>query len=188
MWSSRRRLTPLPAPQVAGLPPMAADYLPFFFFFSPGTELKNALWENHPDTWHCAKEDHSMRQHQGAYLALMHSCTAWGSRDECLFQLKHWCNLHNSHESARWSCSQSPHVNTVGGRKEGEKEPAPCTGCAQKEVVQKGWTKNEGCWGRKEGRKEQNMKSTYQKQRERHRNITEWPVQLWKGQAGKQSM
>jgi len=48
MWSSRRRLNPLPAPQVMGLPPMAADYL--FFFFFPGIELKNALWEIRPDT------------------------------------------------------------------------------------------------------------------------------------------
>lgn len=73
-----------------------------------------------------------MRQHQGAYLVLMHSCTAWGSRDECLFQGKHWCNLHNSHESARGSCSQSPHVNRAGERKGRVKEPAPCTGKSTK--------------------------------------------------------
>lgn len=136
IWFSERSLAPLPALQVMCLLVTAADYL-FFFFFFPDIELKNALWENCPDTWHSAKEDHSVRQHQGAYLALMHSCTAWGSRDECLFQLKHWCNLHNSHESARWSCSQSPHVNRAGERKGRVKEPAPCTGKAQKEMVQK---------------------------------------------------
>lgn len=43
MWSSRRRLTPLPAPQVAGLPPMAADYLPFFFFFFPWHWTKECI-------------------------------------------------------------------------------------------------------------------------------------------------
>lgn len=133
IWFSKWRLAPLLALQVMCLPVTAADYL---FFFFPDTELKNALWENCPDTWHCAKEDHSVRQHQGAYLVLMHSCTAWGSRDECLFQLKHWCNLHNSHERARWSCSQSSHVNRARERKGRVKQPAPCTGKAQKEIVQ----------------------------------------------------
>lgn len=63
--------------QVACLSATGAQYL----FLSLGQWTKERIvGKAHPDIWHSAKEDHSMRQHQGVDMALMHLGTARGLR------------------------------------------------------------------------------------------------------------
>jgi hypothetical protein len=66
-----------PTLQVACLSATGAHYL-FFFLWQWTKEC--IVGKTHPDIWHSAKADHSMRQHQGGDMALMHLSTARGLR------------------------------------------------------------------------------------------------------------
>lgn len=63
--------------QVACLSATGAHYL-FFFLWQWTKEC--IVGKTHPDIWHSAKEAHSVGQHQGVDVALMHLGTARGLR------------------------------------------------------------------------------------------------------------
>lgn len=114
--------------QVACLPATGAHYL----FFSLWQWTKERIvGKTHPDIWHRAKEDHSVRQHQGVDMALMHLGTARGLRSG------------SSNQSPGAICtilqrapSEAPSPSKPGQR--GEQRPCPLPGDTQKEAIQRG--------------------------------------------------